>query len=259
MPTTTEAGRVLYVFPVSHYCEKTRWNLDAKGLAYTEKNLLPGLHQRTTRKLAGVRTVPMLLDGGQAVGDSAAIALHLDRAYPARPLLPAGEADRARALELEAWFGKHAGRAVRQWMYGELVRKRGAATKVFIERYPAPLRGLSWLFAPLFELGLRKQYRLDEPGIARARATVDEVFDRLEQETAADPSRYLVGDALSIADIAAASLIGPLVAPLGSPWASLRTEPEVPAPIQALRASLSTRPGWAWVEARYRDDRRPRA
>ena len=164
-----------------------------------------------------------------------------------------------RALELEAWFGKHAGRAIRQWMYGELVRKRGAATKVFLERYPASLRGLSWLLAPLFELGLRKQYRLDEAGIARARATVDEVFDRLEQETASDPSRYLVGDALSIADIAAASLIGPLVAPLGSPWASLRTEPEVPAPIQALRAALSTRPGWAWVEARYRDDRRPRA
>lgn len=251
--------RILYQFPVSHYCEKTRWNLDAKGLAYTEENLLPGLHQRTTRRLSGVRTVPVLVDRGHAVGDSAAIALHLDRAYPERALLPLDEADRARALELEAWFGKHAGRAVRQWMYGELVRKRGAATTVFLERYPAPLRGMSWLFAPLFELGLRKQYRLDEPGIARARATLDEVFDRLENETDRDPARYLVGGALSIADIAAASLMGPLVAPIGSPWASLRERAEVPAPIRALRAMLSTRPGWAWVEARYRDDRRPRA
>ncbi|MEO7330498.1 MAG: glutathione S-transferase family protein [Minicystis sp.] len=255
----SDPARVLYQFPVSHFCEKTRWNLDAKGLAYSVKNLLPGLHQRTTRKLSGVRTVPMLVDRGKAVGDSAVIALYLEQTYPARPLLPVGEAERARVLELEAWFGKQAGRAIRQWMYGELVRKRGAATTVFLEGYPASLRGMSWLFAPLFELGLRKQYRLDETGIARARATLDEVFDRLEKETDRDPARYLSGDALSIADIAAASLIGPLVAPIGSPWASLRDNDEVPAPIRALRASLSTRPGWAWIEARYRDDRRPRA
>ena len=42
MPTTTEAGRVLYVFPVSHYCEKTRWNLDAKGLARLSDWILQG-------------------------------------------------------------------------------------------------------------------------------------------------------------------------------------------------------------------------
>ena len=29
--------RTLYQFSISHYCEKTRWNLDAKGLTYAVK------------------------------------------------------------------------------------------------------------------------------------------------------------------------------------------------------------------------------
>jgi glutathione S-transferase len=32
----------LYQFQFSHYCEKARWALDYKGLAYAPKNLLPG-------------------------------------------------------------------------------------------------------------------------------------------------------------------------------------------------------------------------
>jgi glutathione S-transferase len=253
-----QAERILYVFPISHYCEKSRWNLDAKGLSYREEALVPALHARLARRLAGGHTLPVLVDHGAAFGDSAAIAQHLDQRYPERPLVPRDEAERARALELEAWFGKHAGRAVRQWLYGELGRTRGLSTRVFLEGYSAPVRALRPLLAPLLELGLRKQYHLDEAGITKARATVLEAFDRLDQEIAQDPSRYLVGRAFSIADLSAAALLGPLVAPPESPWASMRTRPEVPESIRSLRASLSARPGWAWVEARYREDRRPR-
>jgi hypothetical protein len=38
------ATRILHQFPISHYCEKTRWNLDAKQLEYRVKNQLPGPH-----------------------------------------------------------------------------------------------------------------------------------------------------------------------------------------------------------------------
>jgi glutathione S-transferase len=67
------------------------------------------------------------------------------------------------------------------------------------------------------------------------------------------------GDALSIADIAAASLLSPLVAPPGSTYDSKEGKAHETAAIRAFRAELSTRPGWAWVLARYKNDRNARA
>ena len=56
------AARVLHQFPISHYCEKTRWHLDWKGLTYTTRNLLPGVHLVVNRRLGGAGTVPLLVD-----------------------------------------------------------------------------------------------------------------------------------------------------------------------------------------------------
>lgn len=250
--------RILYQFPISHYCEKTRWNLDAKGLPYVVRNLPPGVHVLVVKRLLGKGklTVPVLVDRGQAVGDSAAIAAHLEQAYPERPLLPKGEADRARALELEAYFGKNAGRAVRQWLYGQLVQREGSAVAVMFEEYSAPVRLFGRVMAKRIEGVLRKQYHLDPEGIAAARATIIEAFERIELETQSDPTRYLVSGAISIADITAASLLAPLVTPPGSPWDSKEGQARETEAIRALRAELSTRPGWAWVLARYAHDRR---
>jgi glutathione S-transferase len=250
--------RILYQFPISHYCEKTRWNLDAKGLPYTLRNLVPGVHLLVVKRLGTGHTVPVLVDRGKPIGDSAAIAAYLEQAYPGRPLLPAGEADRARALELEAYFSKHAGRAARQWLYGQLVASPGSAPAVMLEQYPAPVRFLGRLIAGRIEGTLRKQYRLNPEGIASARATLIEMFERIELETQGDPARYLVGDTLSIADIAAASLLSPLVAPPGSTYDSKEGKANETPAIRAFRAELTARPGWAWVLARYRNDRNAR-
>jgi glutathione S-transferase len=247
--------RLLYQFPISHYCEKTRWNLEAKGVPYEVRNLVPGVHRLTVKRLTGKRTVPMLLDRGKPIADSQAIAAHLEQAYPDKPLLPANEADRARALELEEYFDKNTGRAVRQWMYGQLVKTPGSSVAVMLEAYSAPVRLLGHALESRIEGLLRKQYRLNPEGIATARSTILAAFDRIELETQSDPSRYLVGDALSIADISAASLLGPLVAPPGSTWDSKEGRARETVLIREFRAELSTRPGWAWVLNRYADRR----
>lgn len=247
---------LLYQFPISHYCEKTRWNLEAKGMPYEVRNLVPGVHRLVVKRLTGKRTVPMLLDRGKPIADSRAIAAHLEQAYPGKSLLPANEADRARALELEEYFDKNAGRAVRQWLYGQLVQTSGSAVAVMLEAYSAPVRLLGRALGSQIEGVLRKLYRLDPEGIAAASATILAVFERIELETQSDPRRYLVGDALSIADISAAALLGPLVAPPGSTWDSKEGRARETAAIREFRAELSTRPGWAWVLNRYANDRR---
>ena len=49
--------RTLYQFPISHYCEKTRWHLDHKGLDYRVDNLFPGFHRLKSQRLAGIATL----------------------------------------------------------------------------------------------------------------------------------------------------------------------------------------------------------
>jgi len=52
----------LYQFCCSHFCEKARWALEYKRLAYRPVNLVPGLHLRPVRKLAPKSCVPLLVD-----------------------------------------------------------------------------------------------------------------------------------------------------------------------------------------------------
>ena len=69
--------RTLYQFPISHYCEKTRWNLAAKGLPYVVRNVMPGLHRLVAYQAGGGHTLPVLVDHNVRIADSTEIALYL--------------------------------------------------------------------------------------------------------------------------------------------------------------------------------------
>lgn len=71
-------SRKLYQFSISHYCEKTRWNLDAKGLDYEIVELLPLWHRIILWRIGGGTTVPVLQDGDKVIADSTRIANYLD-------------------------------------------------------------------------------------------------------------------------------------------------------------------------------------
>lgn len=52
--------RVLYQFPLSHYCEKARWLLDHKELDYVAHNLIPGFHRAFAQLKTGQNLLPIL-------------------------------------------------------------------------------------------------------------------------------------------------------------------------------------------------------
>lgn len=65
---------VLYIFAISHYCEKARWALDYLGIDYESTHLPPGLHVLTAKKLgAPDSSLPILVADGQVVQGSAKI------------------------------------------------------------------------------------------------------------------------------------------------------------------------------------------
>jgi glutathione S-transferase len=238
-------------FPASHYCEKTRWNLDAKGLSYTTRNLLPGMHVVVNRTLGARHTVPVLIDGDRVVGDSTSIALYLEDEYPERPLVPRDAAARAKVLELEAYFDDKLGPAVRRWIWGKAIAEPGLAARIFFRGYPRAFRVTGRLASPLFEKSLRAGYRIDDVGMQRSEERLNAALDRLEACILESHRGYLSGSELSLADITAAALLGPLVAPPESPWSDL----EVPASVCDLREKVRARPAGRWVAARYASDR----
>jgi glutathione S-transferase len=126
--------------------------------------------------------------------------------------------------------------------------------RALFEAYPWPIRTAGKLIAPGIEEVMRAKEGIHPEGLERARVAILEAADRLERETGGDASRYLVGSAITLADITAASLFAPLVAPPESPYA--RIPSELPPEVHDMRRALRDRPAGKWVMERYRRDRR---
>jgi glutathione S-transferase len=132
----------LHQFRHSAFCEKVRLILARKGLEANLLEVTPGLGQLELFRLSGQRQVPVLVDGGEVIADSTAIALYLEERHPTPALLPADPASRARVLLLEDWadtaLASGARRALLQAAAADPVL-RGA---LLPEATPDPLRRL---------------------------------------------------------------------------------------------------------------------
>lgn len=65
---------VLYVFAISHYCEKARWTLDYLGIDYALVHLPPGTHAQVANELgAPTSSLPILAVGETVIQGSDAI------------------------------------------------------------------------------------------------------------------------------------------------------------------------------------------
>ncbi len=243
--------RLLYHFPLSLYCEKTRWNLDAKGLDYRGIELLPGPHAFTAWRLARIRTLPVLRDGQQAVGDSTAIALYLEDRYRDSPLLPADPALRTRALALEDRFdevGDHVRRCV--W---SLAVDDPAVDRIFFREYRPGQRWLGALARQLLRQMIRRTFSVWPDRVEQSWAIVHAALAEIEETLQGDPARYLVGDHFTLADLTAATMLAPLLGPEESPWG----DAHVPATGIALRQELRATVAGQWMTRVYREHRRP--
>jgi glutathione S-transferase len=245
------ADITLYQFPISHYCEKIRWVLDHKGLRYTINNQLPGLHMVANRRLVGRGSVPVLVDGHHAIGESSDIALYLDDQFPEARLIPSEAAARARVLALEAYFDEHAGPAVRRYIYSFLTTHVGRFRSVFFAGYGGMARLVGAVASGAVARQIAQMYKVGPASAAQSLAAIEAACCRLDELVVAARDGYLVGDRLTLADVTAASLLGPLIGPPRSPWTMELDIPE----LVALRDALRARPCGRWVLARYAHDR----
>lgn len=242
--------RILYQFPLSLYCEKTRWNLDAKGLEYVCRDLLPGLHAFTAWCIARQRCLPVLRDKRQSIGDSSDIALYLDRHYPQRPLLPTEPIAQQQVLALEAWFDE-LGDHVRRHCWSLAIDLPEVSTIFFgFQGYTRWQQLLAHVSKPLLRLMIRRTFGIYETQIARSNTRIEDALPQIENWLRHNPNNYLVGEQFTLADLTAASMLAPLIGPDLSPWLDSR----LPASLKQ-RADLRASVVGQWVLRIYRDYR----
>lgn len=188
---------LLLQFSTSHYCRKARLALGYKGISYQVENLTPGIHTLKLKPLTGLTTVPVLLpqiEGQpQAIADSTQIFKYLEQNYPDPPLFLVDPHQQTQAALLEDWLDESIGTATRfvyyQFRSGEGKQIDPSLSSLLV------IRVVCW------------QYQINTAAVELAKTRLKTAFEVLEVWK---ERRYLVGDRISIADIAAAALLSPL-------------------------------------------------
>jgi glutathione S-transferase len=203
----------LHQFRHSAFCEKVRLVLAAKRLDYTVVEVLPGLGQWQLFRISGQRQVPVLVDGAEVIADSSAIALHLEARHPEPALLPADPRERAQVLLLEDWADTTLAAGCRLALLQAAAADPLLRAALLPDTTPGPLRQLV--------AGLPEQLGEAMAG-AIAVAGSQQLEARLEQLAAlVTATPYLVGERLSLADLAVAAQLSLLKFPAsaGAPLA----------------------------------------
>jgi glutathione S-transferase len=182
-------------------------------------------------------TPALLADDGAVVQDSTKI-LQWIQAHPEAAWRPyaAGPA----ALELEERFDDAVGPAVRRIMYFYLLQDDRLARET-LSGWRAGWQGRLYGVAyPVVKAALRSGLGLDAARTARSVAKLDAALDEVDA-TLADGRTWLVGDALSAADLTLAALLSPLLLHPAYP-APLPPVEAVPAGLAEIVRRIAARP-----------------
>ncbi len=188
---------LLLQFSTSHYCRKARLALGYKRIPYQVENLTPGLHILKLKPLTGLTTVPVLLPQKEgepeAIADSTRIFNYLETYQNDPPLLLPDRTQQTQAWLLEDWLDESIGTATR-FVYYHFRAGEG--------------KSIDPSFSSQLVINIvRRQYGINSATVALASERLKNAMDIL---SCWQNKPYLVGDRLSVADLAAAALLSPL-------------------------------------------------
>ena len=243
---------ILWHFPVSHFNEKVRWALDFKRIPHLRKALFLDYMPRALWA-TGRPTLPILIVGGKAIGDSTRILEALEQWHPDPQLYPGDETARRRAVELEDFFDEELGHQLRAALLGPMfvsdpdgVMRSLSLGMNLSARTNRVMRAIFPAFSAFYCFRHKINATTVHEGPAKIRAALDRITAELQ------PSGYLVGDGFSVADLCAAALLSPLVIPKEFQYP---IPDPLPRSLAELRSSFSSHPAFLWTEEMYRRHR----
>lgn len=244
----------LLQFPYSTFNEKARWALDFKGLQCPRRNLLPGPHIASLKRLTGSTTTPVLRIGETYIVDSARIIDELERRFPEPTLYPSDADERREALRIQAWVDSDIGPRTRRSVLHRIIADPRYTAELFGEGQTAMRRRIYAAVFPLARGMIRRGNGITgTASVEDGDAAMREALDFAAQRTAA--TGFCVGNTFSVADLALASILAAGTNPPGSTMD--RPHPR-PAALEQWTARWAVHPGMAWVLKTYAGFREPR-
>jgi glutathione S-transferase len=164
---------IVYGASLSPFVRKTLAAAAEKGIEVQSKPTRFGQPDPEFEAASPFRKIPALRDGDFTVCDSSAIIHYFEATRPEPALIPTEARARAKVI----WYEEFADTIM-----------VGAAGPMFFNRIVAPLLGMP----------------CDEVAASKGEKALEPVLDYLESQAPA-PGGYLVGDSLTLADLAVAS------------------------------------------------------
>ena len=249
--------RVLYQFPLSHYCEKARWLLDHKELDYVAQNMTPGVHRLFVQIKTGQHRLPMLNDQKNWIADSTDIAIYLDEKYPEHALFRSDAELNKQIMEIDT-LSQELGDHVRRWLFSFILtqpQKNQALDIILGEK--GILRNFEKLSVPTLKFALKRIHQVSPEKSISSKQRIDEILNKLNQLLVENGGRYLVGDRLTLADVAVCSMIAPLILIDNTPW-GITDYSEIHPDVLSYRENLLALPIGQYVKRIYSTERNAR-
>ena len=182
--------------------------LHAKSLAFKEIGVSPGVGQIGLFRLSGQSQVPVVVDGEKVISGSTTIIRHLEERNPHKPLIPHDPKSAAQVHLVENWADTTFSNATKSALLQAAVINEELRLGLLSEEVPEPLRraiaGLPFGFinevSGFFTKGERAQ-----------------LFSSLEHlSVLVQRKSWLIGDAMSIADLSVAAQLSLLCFPVSA-------------------------------------------
>ena len=195
----------LYQFKHSTFCLKVRMVLQAKKMSYRTVEIVPGIGQVNVFRLSGQRKVPVLKDGENVIADSSAIIKYLENITKEPRLLPDESQASTNVHIIEDWADTTLAKYVRMELIKAAAIDPSLREALLPEDFPDSLKGLINNLPCELINGLTQALNNEKSNILLH--SLEKISNLVRN------NQWLVGNSLSIADIAVASQLSLLCFP----------------------------------------------
>ena len=183
----------LYQFEYSSFCLKTRMALKAKCIEYKIKNINPGFDQIEIFKLSGQKQVPIINDDNEIIYDSSEICEYLDLKTNISKLYPDDPKDLICATLIEDWADTFFATQTKNCLIQAALNDKELRIALLPNEIPSGFKNILNFDTPQPQF-IQKILNLEnENNFERVLLKLSRYFEN---------NQYLIGENLSIADLA---------------------------------------------------------
>lgn len=198
----TDPDLLLHQYRISPFAAKVRRGMRYKGIEFRVKNYAMAQAKEIQKTVSPTGKTPVLQHNGQLVVDSTTILRYLDANFPGPKLVPEDPVQRALAHILEDWADESL------FFYDLTMRSWPNNIDCLLEELLCDDRGMKkWLLNILIPKGVAKISSTQGIGRKKKETVCQEAEAHFESiDALLVQGNWLVGDQLSVADIAVESM-----------------------------------------------------